>query len=302
MAVLEDEDERAEGAGDGEQVQRHGLQRDEQRAEREEEDAERRRHDEGHDAPHPTSDRVLVVGVEGGQAAHAEPRAPQAGEGDRIGPPQLPDERGQVLRVGVLPGDDFEQRQLALRAEKRPLRDRREQRHVGEVAGALSGDLGQRLHVRHAGIFGQALRQPALRVPALALEGAGRLRELEDDPQRLHEAAASHRTQVGDGPGRLDRRRQPVAARDVGIEPRGLRRQEEQGQAGDEQDRPGPRTDAPAPGAPASAVGVPRRREQAARLDARPQPGERHRQERRRHPDGDHGDDAGRRGPPTAAR
>ena len=151
-----------------EQVEGHGLERDEQRAEGEEEDHERRQH-ERDDEVHPPLDGVLVVGVEGGQAAHAQAGALEAREHGRVGPPQLSHEVGDVPGVDALPRDDLEQGHLAVRAEEHPLHHPREQRHVGEVVGALGGDRRQRQHAGHAGVRRQVHPEPALRVPARVL-------------------------------------------------------------------------------------------------------------------------------------
>ena len=239
MAVLEDEDEGAEGAADRQEVEKDGLQRNEQRAEGEEEDDEGRGHDQGDDQPHPPADRVLVVGVEGGEAAHAETGSREARSARRDRPAaararRRPRPRGRCPRAGRPRGG----------RARPPSRGRSAWRSPGGAPRRRGRPRGRRdrraatAPAPRGGSASQPLAEAALRFPALALERGRRLGQLDHDAQGLDHSPAPHRAQVRDPPGRLDRRRQPVAARDARVEARRLRGQEQQGQARHEQDRP----------------------------------------------------------------
>ena len=72
VALLEHEHQRAEGGAHGQQVERHRLQRHEQRAEAGEQGEQGPADHQGDDEGQPARDGVLVVGVEGGQAPDPE--------------------------------------------------------------------------------------------------------------------------------------------------------------------------------------------------------------------------------------
>ena len=169
VAVLEDEDERSEGRSNRKQVQKHRLDRDEQRTESREESEERAADDERDHAPEMSGDRVLVVGVEARTAADAHRSSPEAPS-----PPaafhvlssraKLTWSRG-VRRCGR---DDLEERRAAVRGLERSGGCRgRQQRQVAQDAVGPVQEGRKALDPLDPAVGPEPLEQVAGRRPAL---------------------------------------------------------------------------------------------------------------------------------------
>jgi hypothetical protein len=191
VTLLEDEDAGPERGADGEKVQGEGLQRNEDGAKGEEQREAGAGEDEARQGSEPPAQPLLVVRVEGGEPADAQPRPGHAGEASRVRRPQLAHERDEVVDPHVAPGHDLEEGGVAPLADELALDPRGEQAHRRGI-GSGAGEGRQGLDAGHAGIGGDRVAHPPGGVPARLPEGERLLRELQDHAQGQGDSAPAH--------------------------------------------------------------------------------------------------------------
>src|SRR5262249_11533493 len=136
VSFLKHEDERAKRGANREQVEQHGLDRDEKRAESREEREERTSDDEKDDASEVARNDVLVVGVESRPAADLEVRSREPRRPRRVPRAQLARETHLVARRELRGRHDFEEGRAAVSGLERAPDRGIEVRKLPYAAGA----------------------------------------------------------------------------------------------------------------------------------------------------------------------
>ena len=109
-AVAEHQHPRAERRGDREQIERDGLEGDQDRAQRHPEDEQRRADHHRRQRDEPAGEGAAIVGVEPRNAAHQHACAGHAAHLGRAALAHPHHEVDERVRRGLLGGDDLEQR------------------------------------------------------------------------------------------------------------------------------------------------------------------------------------------------
>src|SRR5947208_8411504 len=212
--VLEHEHDRPEAGGYREQVEAHGLKRNEHRPEPNEQRRQRTAEHQGDDQRKAAADGVVVIGAQGGQAADAQAGSGEPGDGVGGDGSQLAHEANEVARVGALARDDVEQHGPAIRGHVRAAHVPRQGKEYKPRHRTVGLERREGQCCRNARVPGQEGTEASGGAPSVAAQHILTAGKLQDDADGLRHRPPPHLLQVTERDDRLEAAREPrVTAR-----------------------------------------------------------------------------------------